>query len=64
MTNGDRIRQVDKKYIVTDVGQLRQKMRGNRNITLYVPKRINFWLKKEDLQQMKIRNIELKSLED
>lgn len=64
MTNGGRIRQIDKKYIVTDVQQLRQKMRGNRNITLYVPKRITIWLEHGDLQQLKNRNIKLKTLED
>lgn len=64
MTNGDKIRQIDKKYIVTDVQQLRQKMRGNRNITLYVPKRITIWLEDGDLQQLKNRNIKLKTLED
>ena len=56
--------QVDKNYIVTDIMQFRQKMRGNRNITLYVPRRISFPLEEGDLQQLKIRNIEVKRLED
>lgn len=56
--------QVDKNYIVTDITQFRYKLIGNRNITLYIPRRISFHLEEEDLQQLKIRNIEIKRLED
>ena len=56
--------QVDKNYIVTDIMQFRYKLIGNRNITLYIPRRISFPLEEEDLQQLKIRNIEIKRLED
>ena len=56
--------QVDKNYIVTDIMQFREKMRVNRNITLYIPRRISFPLEEGDLQQLKIRNIEVKRLED
>lgn len=56
--------QVDKNYIVTDIMQFREKIRGNRNITLYIPRRISFPLEEGDLQQLKIRNIEVKRLED
>ena len=56
--------QVDKNYIVTDITQFRYKLIGNRNITLYIPRRISFPLEEEDLQQLKIRNIEIKRLED
>ena len=56
--------QVDKNYIVIDITQFREKMRGNRNITLYIPRRISFPLEEGDLQQLKIRNIEVKRLED
>lgn len=56
--------QVDKNYICNDIMQFREKMRGNRNITLYIPRRISFPLEEGDLQQLKIRNIEVKRLED
>ena len=56
--------QVAKNYISNDIMQSREKMRGHRNITLYIPRRISFPLEEGDLQQLKIRNIEVKRLED
>lgn len=55
--------EVDKQYIVTDVTELRQKMKGRQNITLYIPKHIKFFMDEEDLLEMHSRNIKLEKLE-
>lgn len=57
-------KQVNKKDIILNVDQLRMKMKGSNNRTLYTPKGIWFFMEKEDLWQMRTRNITIKELED